>query len=77
MAKRDEEMRTNLQFVRVFVDREAIARINRIARDEGRSQQRQVGLLLERIAKLHEHSPEKLAELGLISPFHVPHPKAA
>lgn len=74
MPKRRQEdpMKSNLQFVRIFMDREAIARLNRLAEIEGRSQQRQVGMMLERIAQLYREQPQKLVEIGLLSPMAIP-----
>jgi hypothetical protein len=78
MAKGTEEMRKDLAFVRVYVDPEAVSRIGKIAHDEGRTQQRQMGIILENIAKLAREAPDKLRDLGLLTPASiVPRSKVA
>jgi hypothetical protein len=51
----------------MFVDREAAARLARLAAVEGRSGCRQMAILLERIARLLATKPQSLVALGLVS----------
>jgi hypothetical protein len=68
-AKDEKAMKNNLQFTRIFADRGAIHTIQKLADAEGRSMQRQIGILLERIAEVSKTDPDSLVKLGFISPF--------
>ena len=65
---REEIVRNNLLLVRIYVDRESDACIGKIAGAQHRTKQRQIGIMLERIARMAKDNPQKLAELGLINP---------
>jgi hypothetical protein len=67
MQKGEAEMSRKLVMTRIFVDPEASARFDRIAEEEGRTKQRQIGIVIENVARLHREHPEVLVELGLLS----------
>lgn len=66
-SKPEPQMTKNMAFVRVFVDPEAIARIKRMADAEGRTVQRQMGMIIEAIARMYRDNPEKLEAVGILS----------
>ena len=64
----EDLMKSNLLMIRVFIDRGALVNLAKLASAERRTQQRQAGLLLERITDLYRESPQKLIDLGLLGP---------
>lgn len=52
---------------RVTVAQKAVCILERMADLEGRHRQRNMGLILERIAALFERDPQKLVDLGLLT----------
>lgn len=68
-TKPESDMTKNMAFVRVFIDPEATARLKRMADAEGRTLQRQMGMILEAVARLYRDDPQKLESLGLLSKF--------
>lgn len=68
MQKGEAEMKRKNIMTRLEVDPRAIEAIEEIAEHEGRRKQRQLGIILENIFRLHRDDPKKLKELGLLSP---------
>ena len=69
MQKGEAAVKGNTTNARVEIGKRADLTIGRMADAEGRSKQRQYGIVLERVAQLFEKDPSKLAEIGIISPL--------
>lgn len=52
---------------RLVVDQKATLILERMADMEGRDKQRNLGIILERVARAFESDPDKLVELGIIT----------
>lgn len=62
-----EDMSTSKVHARLVVDKKATLILERMADLEGREKQRNLGVILERIAAAFERSPEQLVALGIIT----------
>ncbi len=68
IREKEEHVKSNRMLVRIYIDREANARLGRIAAVEERTQQRQMGRMLERLSAIYQECPQKLIDLGILSP---------
>lgn len=75
MAKKVTDMSSEKPSIRSLCDEKYLRIITDWADLEGRSQQQHTGILLERLAKLYKNHPNKLEEIGLLTP-HLLEPAA-
>jgi hypothetical protein len=69
MKKDEAELGKNMTLARIYITKEADAGFGRMASIEGRTKARQMGITLERINQLFRDEPQKLQELGILSPM--------
>ena len=69
MAKKDENMNNDLLRLIALVDKKSAPVLEEWSRLEGRSMQSHNGILLRRLARLYRECPDKLQELGLLTPL--------
>lgn len=68
MAKKGPDMSRDQVSIRSLLDKKSLNTINEWADLEGRSQQMHTGVLLRRLAALFNDHPDKLEEIGLLTP---------
>jgi hypothetical protein len=77
MTKESTKMRRDIKVVKAAIRDAAVPTLSRWADCEGRTFQRHLGFLLEKLAAIYQSKPEELREMGLIPAAPAPHKSAA
>ncbi len=77
MKKTREPAMPKTKFVSLQADRTAINVIEDVASLEGRPKTQMMDTIFRRFAQLYKRDPDKLLELGFITPLSVPQHAAA